>query len=141
MRSSRKSTGQRRSAHVAAFAALAVASAMLSALPAEADPATHSAAAAKVPTDVGVTKARDKDNRKGRDLPSGRQQAAAAKAGVDRFNAFAEPEAVAPALTPPKKPGELPADPVAAARQYLTDNQDLYALSADSVAAMEPLLV
>jgi extracellular elastinolytic metalloproteinase len=141
MRSSRETPGRRHVSLVAALAAIAVGAAMMNALPAQADPAAQTATAARPPTDVGVTKSHDKDNRKGRDLPSGRQKAAAAKHGDVRFNAFAEPEAIAPALTAPTAHGDLPSDPVAAARQYLTDNVPLYELSAESVAAMDPLLV
>jgi hypothetical protein len=79
---------------------------------------------------------RDVDNRDGSAAPTDRQKAAASRLGTVRWNAFGAPESVTRALAT-----GLAADPVAAARQYLTANQDLYGLDAGAVAAMDPLLV
>jgi hypothetical protein len=57
--------------------------------------------------------------------------------GAVRWNAFGTPEALGPAKA---LATGLPADPEAAARQYLTQNTELYGISPQSVSAMDVLL-
>lgn len=121
---------------VAFTAAAVVATSAMTAAPAVADPKPNPGN----PHDVDSRGPRDVDNRRGGQAPTAKQQQAADRigAGKVRWNAFGEPEAVGPdkALAT-----GLTGDPVAAARQYLLDNQDLYGLDAAAVAAMEPQLV
>ena len=126
----------------AAAAALAAAALLVS-------PSTGGGAAVAAPTTPPVTQAssidgyapghgpRDVDNRGGTAQPSA-QQRALAGAGV-RFNALGTPHALGPNAK--GLATGLPADPEAAARQYLVDNQALFGLDADAVAAMDRLLV
>ncbi|GII24099.1 hypothetical protein Pme01_36960 [Planosporangium mesophilum] len=81
---------------------------------------------------------RNKDNRKGAAAPSARQRTLAGALGAVRWNAFGTPEALGPAKA---LATGLPADPEAAARQYLVDNRDLFGVDQASVAAMQTLLV
>jgi extracellular elastinolytic metalloproteinase len=80
---------------------------------------------------------RDRDNRGAPAAPSARQRALAARLGPVRWNALGTPQALASAT--PLATG-LPADPEAAARQYLTGNADLFGIAPESVAGMEVLL-
>jgi hypothetical protein len=77
---------------------------------------------------------RDKDNRAGAIGPNAKQQARAAKVGAVRWNSLGTPHAVGPAKA---LATGLPADPEAAARAYLGQNQDLYGLDAAAVAALQ----
>ncbi|MGI5184089.1 M36 family metallopeptidase [Dactylosporangium sp. CA-152071] len=122
---------------LAAFTAAAVvATGAVTAAPAAADPKPNPGKA----HDVDGHGPRDVDNRRGGKAPTAKQKAAADRVGGAkvRWNSLGQPEAVGPdkALAT-----GLTGDPVAAARQYLLGNQDLYALDAPAVAAMEPLLV
>src|SRR5688500_8997515 len=77
-----------------------------------------------------------KDNRDGSRAPTARQRDLAARPGVTaRFNTLGTPELLTPrrgALA-----GGLPADPEAAARQYLNANRELFGLSAAAVRDLE----
>ncbi|MFI5916432.1 M36 family metallopeptidase [Dactylosporangium sp. NPDC051541] len=122
---------------LAASAVLAVAaSSTLNTTPAAADPRPGPA----TPHDLDARAPRDADNRRGTRAPTDRQRDAAGRvhAGQIRWNAFGEPEALAPNAP---VPAGLTADPGGAARRYLIDNQDLYGLDATAVAAMDQLLV
>jgi extracellular elastinolytic metalloproteinase len=122
---------------LAVFVAVATAAALLTAVPADAEPPASRPAAA--PHDHSEHSPRDVDNRRGTAAPTGRQTAAANRLGAVKWNAFGTPESVGPdrALAT----GLAAADPAAAARQYLTANQDLYGMDAAAVAAMDTLLV
>ncbi|WP_433607629.1 M36 family metallopeptidase [Dactylosporangium sp. CA-139114] len=108
----------------------------MTAAPAAADPKPNPGKA----HDVEGHGPRDVDNRRGGKAPTAKQQAAADRVGAAkvRWNSLGEPEAVGPdqALA-----SGLTGDPVAAARKYLLDNQELYALDAPAVDAMQPVLV
>ncbi|MEV6928944.1 M36 family metallopeptidase [Dactylosporangium sp. NPDC051485] len=122
---------------LAAFTAAAVvATSAVTAAPAAADPKPNPGKA----HDIDGHGPRDVDNRRGGKAPTAKQKAAADRVGGDkvRWNALGEPEAVGPdaALAT-----GLTGDPVAAARKYLLDNQDLYALDASAVDAMDPIFV
>jgi hypothetical protein len=94
------------------------------------------------PHDQGEHPSRDQDNRRGTAAPTDRQRTAAARDGTVRWDAFGEPASVGPDTVPAAgRRTEPVADPVAAARRYLTANQDLYGLDADAVAAMDTVLV
>ncbi|MBO0868697.1 MAG: M36 family metallopeptidase [Micromonosporaceae bacterium] len=87
--------------------------------------------------------AKDKDNRTGVASPTATQLAAARRYGTLHWNALGTPDSVGlPSVLTPAAQGAqaLPADPVAAARQYLVDNQDLYGLDAAAVGAMDTVL-
>jgi extracellular elastinolytic metalloproteinase len=127
---------------LAAFVAVATATALVTAVPASADPSAK--APAGTPHDSGERAPRDADNRHGNAAPTARQQAAANRLGQVRWNAFGAPASVGPAADPAATPVAAPnlsADPVAAARQHLTANQDLYGLDAAAVAGLDALLV
>ncbi|MFG2041138.1 M36 family metallopeptidase [Dactylosporangium sp. NPDC048998] len=121
---------------VAFTAAALVGTVAVTSAPAAADPKPHPGN----PHDVDVRPSRAVDNRHGGKAPTAKQKAAADRVGAAkvRFNSLGEPESVGPdkALAT-----GLTGDPVAAARQYLLDNEDLYALDATAVDAMEPLFV
>jgi hypothetical protein len=127
-----------------AFVAITTAAALAGGVPAKANPAADPAAdpAATAPAgnspDLAGHASRDLDNRHGSAAPTDRQKAAADRLGAVRWNALGAPESVGPAKA---LATGLAADPVAAARQYLSTNQDLYGLDAAAVAAMDPLLV
>src|SRR5207245_9169036 len=76
--------------------------------------------------------------------PRPRQRALAGPLGTVRWNALGTPAALGP--LPARGSVRalatgLAADPVAAARQYLGANRDLFGLDSASVAAMDVLLV
>jgi extracellular elastinolytic metalloproteinase len=121
---------------LAGFVAVATVAALVGGGPAHGQPS--GTAAPGVPREVNAHAHRDVDNRQGRAAPTARQVAAAGRVGTVGWNALGTPESVGPTAAPAAAPA---ADPVAAARRYLNANQDLYALGADAVAAMEPLLV
>ncbi|GLH97152.1 M36 family metallopeptidase [Phytohabitans aurantiacus] len=79
---------------------------------------------------------KDKDNRAGRVAPSAQQRGLASGA---RFNSLGTPSALGPAREPLAT--GLPADPVAAAREYLVRNQSLFGLDESAVADLDVLLV
>ncbi|MER7282832.1 M36 family metallopeptidase [Dactylosporangium sp. NPDC000244] len=113
-----------------------MATSAVTAAPAAADPKPNPGKA----HDVEGHGPRDVDNRRGGKAPTAKQKAAADRVGAAkvRWNSLGEPEAVGPdkALAT-----GLTGDPVAAARKYLLDNQELYALDAPAVDAMQPILV
>ncbi|GAA3299740.1 hypothetical protein GCM10020218_090130 [Dactylosporangium vinaceum] len=130
-------TAQWRGWSVVAFTVLAVAaSSTVNATPAAADPKPGPV----TPHDLDARAPRDVDNRHGTKAPSDRQRDAAGRSGAGpvRWNAFGEPEALAPNAPVPTG---LTADSAGAARRYLVDNQDLYGLDATAVAAMDQLMV
>ncbi|SCL31531.1 Fungalysin metallopeptidase (M36) [Micromonospora nigra] len=82
----------------------------------------------------------DVDNRAGNAAPDARQRGLARRADPDvRWNRLGTPHALGPGRTPLAT--GLPAAPEAAARAYLTANQELFGLDAAAVAGMERLLV
>ncbi|MFI5913297.1 M36 family metallopeptidase [Dactylosporangium sp. NPDC051541] len=86
--------------------------------------------------------ARDVDNRKGTVAPSGQQRSLAGKFGAVRFNAFGTPRALGPAARGRTSlAAGLAADPETAARQFLVQNQALFGIDEQSVAAMDAVLV
>jgi extracellular elastinolytic metalloproteinase len=86
------------------------------------------------------SRARDKDNRKGRVAPTARQRARADAAGARaRWNGFGTP-AVLAATSRPLASG-LPADPVRAARAYVAANRDLLGLTERGAKSLEVLTV
>jgi hypothetical protein len=83
---------------------------------------------------------KSRDNRVGRIAPTPRQSERAAEVGARvRWNAFGTPEVLAPTGKPLAI--GLPADPVAAARAYIAENQDLLGLTQSGTAALEVLSV
>jgi extracellular elastinolytic metalloproteinase len=92
------------------------------------------------PHNVDVRPSREVDNRHGSKAPTAKQQEAANRIGPAKvsWNPLGEPEAVGPDQT---LATGLTGDPVSAARRYLLDNQDLYGLDADAVAAMDTVLI
>src|SRR5690349_7732970 len=104
----------RRQKTLVAFVVAATAVTLMNAVPAGArTPAASAAPTVGTPYDQGDHPSRAQDNRRGTAAPPDRHRAAAAPV----------------------------ADPVAAARRYLTANQDLYGLDAGAVAAMDTVLV
>jgi extracellular elastinolytic metalloproteinase len=81
---------------------------------------------------------RGKDNRVGVVAPYATQRALADRVGAVSWNALGTPHALGPAKA---LAAGLSADPATAARQYLTQNRDLFGIDEKSVAAMEILLV
>jgi extracellular elastinolytic metalloproteinase len=128
---------RRRGRAFVAFSALAlVATSVATAAPAAADPNPNPGN----PHSVDGRPSREVDNRHGAKVPTTKQQEAAARLGAAkvRWNSLGEPESVGPdkALAT-----GLTGDPVTEARQYLLNNQDLYGLDADAVAAMDTVLM
>ncbi len=128
---------RRRGRAFVAFSALAlVATSVATAAPAAADPNPNPGN----PHSVDGRPSREVDNRHGAKVPTTKQQEAAARVGAAkvRWNSLGEPESVGPdkALAT-----GLTGDPVTEARQYLLNNQDLYGLDADAVAAMDTVLM
>jgi hypothetical protein len=105
--------------------------------PAGADPGK---APAKAPYELPGEShgARDKDNRAGAVAPNAQQRALAGRLGAVRFNAFGTPHALGPSKA---LASGLSADPVVAARQYLTQNVALFGIDEKAVAAMDTVLV
>nr|WP_205861661.1 M36 family metallopeptidase [Planosporangium flavigriseum] len=126
------------------LAAVTVAGSLAAVTPAHADPArapAHEHMSDLLGEGHGP---RNKDNRKGAAAPSARQRALADQLGTVRWNVLGTPEALGPANTPAAAKAlatGLPADPEAAARQYLTTNQELFGVDQASVARMQTLLV
>src|SRR5437764_125393 len=86
---------------------------------------------------------RGKDSRTGTAAPSAVQRTRAGRLGAVRWNAFGTPAAVGPvAAGTPRRPlaTGLSGDPVAAARQYLAQNTDLFGIDRQSVDAMDLVL-
>jgi extracellular elastinolytic metalloproteinase len=87
---------------------------------------------------------RERDNRVGTAAPTARQGALAGRVGTVRWNPLGTPAALGPA--PARGSAKalatgLSADPATAARQYLTQNSDLFGFDGRSVAGMDTLLV
>jgi extracellular elastinolytic metalloproteinase len=83
---------------------------------------------------------KDKDNRKGRVAPSGRQRDLAGSLGVRaRWNDFGTPALLAP--TGAALAEGLPTEPVAGARAYVARNRELLGLTARAAGALEVVTV
>ncbi|MGE5830915.1 MAG: hypothetical protein ACM30G_21505 [Micromonosporaceae bacterium] len=101
--------------------------------------APASGAPAKDPghsTSVDGHAPRDKDNRSGAAAPTALQVTAAKRFGSVRWNSLGTPNALGASTTT-----GLATDPVAAARQFLAGNGDLFGLDDAAVASMETLAV
>jgi hypothetical protein len=86
--------------------------------------------------------ARDVDNRAGAVAPSAQQRSLAGGFGSVRFNALGTPHALGPVSAGrPTLATGLAADPEAAARQFLTQNQALFGIDEKSVATMDLVLI
>ncbi|PWU55629.1 peptidase M36 [Micromonospora sp. S4605] len=132
---------RRRRRLIPVLAATAVVAALLPAGPGTAAPAGGGATEERRsgPFAEGHQHA-DVDNRAGSAAPDARQRGLGRKADPDvRWNRLGTPHALGPGRAPLAT--GLPADPEAAARAYLTGNQDLFGLDAAEVAAMDRLLV
>ncbi|SCL52336.1 M36 family metallopeptidase [Micromonospora yangpuensis] len=139
-------TSRRRRRLVPVLAAAAVVTALLPAVPTSAAPETPAPAPAAARTsgpfaDAGEGHRHDDvDNRPGTAAPDARQRGLARRADPDvRWNRLGTPHALGPGATPLAT--GLPTDPEAAARRYLTEQTDLFGLTADAVAGMDRLLV
>jgi len=83
---------------------------------------------------------RDKDNRAGAAAPNATQRSLAKKSGSVAWNAFGTPQSLMPARGAKTIATGLSADPEAAARQYLVQNQSLFGIDAASVAKMDKIM-
>jgi hypothetical protein len=81
---------------------------------------------------------RDEDNRAGTAAPDAAQRAMASRLGAVPWNTLGTPRTLGPA---PALATGLAADPDTAARQYLSQNHDLFGFDATTVATMDTLLV
>src|SRR5205814_5846179 len=87
---------------------------------------------------------RERDNRIGTAAPTARQGVLAGRVGTVRWNALGTPAALGPAPVRGSVKAlatGLSTDPATAARQYLTQNADLFGFDGKSVAGMDTLLV
>ncbi|MFG3696722.1 M36 family metallopeptidase [Micromonospora sp. NPDC047620] len=131
---------RRRRRLVPVLAATAVVAALLPAGPTGAAPTGGAATERRSGPFAEGHEHADVDNRPGTAAPDARQRGLARKADPDvRWNRLGTPHALGPARAPLAT--GLPGDPEAAARAYLTGNQDLFGLDAAAVEAMDRLLV
>jgi len=126
----------------AAFLSVAVVAGLVTAYtPASAAPVTPAKATAGNPFLGDSSASRDKDNRAGAAAPNATQRGLAKKSGSVTWNAFGTPQSLMPARGAKAITTGLPADPEAAARQYLVQNQALFGIDAASVAKMDKVMV
>ncbi|GAA5199265.1 hypothetical protein GCM10023322_74540 [Rugosimonospora acidiphila] len=81
---------------------------------------------------------RDEDNRAGVAAPDTAQRSMASRLGAVPWNSLGTPRTLGPS---PSLATGLAADPETAARQYLTQNHDLFGFDAATVATMDTVLV